>query len=77
VAVILGVFAVLTSLLLNDPTDDASETTRNAWIAGIASSMFVIGLITFTKSRIWLYALFVICVPYMLACVILAAMGGT
>ena len=34
------------------------------------------GLITFTKSRIWLYALFFICALYLLASVILAIIGG-
>ena len=75
-AVILGGFAVLTSLLLNDPTDAARQTTFNGWMAGIALSMFVVGLVTFTKSKIWLYALCFVCAVYLLASVILAIIGG-
>ncbi len=76
-AVIVGGFAVLMSTVFWDGAgDQARFRTIIQWQTGIAISMFVVGLITFTKSKIWLYSLFFICALFMLANFILAIVAG-
>lgn len=76
-AVIVGGFAILMSTVFWDGAgDQARYRTIIQWQSGIAVSMFAVGLITFSKSRIWLYCLFFICALYMLANVILAIVAG-
>ena len=76
-AVIVGGFAVLMSTVFWDGAgDQARYRTIIQWQSWVAIAMFFVGLITFTKSKIWLYSLFFICALLMLANFILAIVAG-
>ncbi len=77
----IGVIVGLLSVAIHVISSDGQMTLErlpNVLIGSlvIAGTSIVVGLITFTKSRIWLIMLFFICAIYLVASLILAFIAG-
>ena len=77
IGVIVGLLSVAIHVISSDgPLDFESLPNILIGALTIAGTSILVGLITFTKSRIWLISLFFICAIYLLASIILAVMLG-